>query len=209
MARFSYLVFIASLFGLFAQASSAADKCSYAIDTKNSVIEATGYKFTEKKAVGAKILGVTFGDTKSVPSGDSVQALFEGLVVNVDLMTLDSGNGIRDNNLREHLLSYLKGEAVAKVSVKTYKNQKMQTVMNLNGVDKDVTFKVEEKTDAKGAAITATSSIEGADFLMGKGLAALAKRCKSLHTGSDGKAKTWSDFGLKVSVKLLKTCSPS
>ena len=43
----------------FHQARGEGQNCIYTFDIPNSVVEGTGYKFTEKKGVTAKFPGVT------------------------------------------------------------------------------------------------------------------------------------------------------
>lgn len=186
------------LFTSLAQAKGKA--CEYQFDVANSVVEGTGFKYTEKTGVTARFTGFKLNKTEKV---SSEKALLEGLKVTVDLMTLNSGNGLRDKNMRETLFSNILGDSVAKVSVKKVTDKKIETELVLNEKTQPVIF--DYKVD-KGLMV-ATGSFDAAKLAMGEQIAALKKRCGSLHTGSDGKSVTWTTFDLKVTAKINKTCS--
>ena len=62
------------------------------------------------------------------------------------------------------------------------------------------------KYQKKEEVITATGEIDLIEFAMGEQIAALKKRCGSLHTGADDKSVTWTTFDLKLTAKLKKHC---
>jgi polyisoprenoid-binding protein YceI len=189
------------VFSIFLSLSAFADqsKCTYEFDVANSRVEGTGYKFTDKVGVKAVFPGVKLNKTEKK---DSAKALLNDLMVTVDLMSIDSGNALRDKNMRETLFAGILGDSVAHVSVKKLTDKKMTAELKINEKTKMIDFDYE----IKGEKISAKGVFDAVDFALGSQLAALKKRCGSLHTGSDGKSVTWSDFNLEVTAALKKVC---
>ena len=173
--------------------------CSYQLDTDKATVEATGYKFTEKLAVAGQFTG--FSVNKNELQAKALD-LLQGLVVTVDLLTLDSGNSLRNKNMRETLFANIIGDSKAIVTVKVVKEKTLETELSLNDKVMPVSF---DYTISKGL-IQATGVVDLAKFAMGEQITALRKRCSSLHTGADGKSVTWTDFTLKVTAPLKQTC---
>ena len=117
-------------------------------------------------------------------------------------MTLDSGNTIRDKNMRETLFAGVLGDSVATVSVKKVSDKKISAEFKINEKTQNIDFDYSLKNDV----MTATGKFDAMKFALGDQIAALKKRCGSLHTGSDGKSVTWTEFDLKVTAKLKKNC---
>lgn len=181
------------------QAQAKKQACTYEFDKENSKVEGTGYKYTEKAGVAGHFPGFKLNKLEKKAS---VEELLNGLVVMVDLVTLDSGNALRDKNMRETLFTGILGDSVATVTVKKVSKDKIETEMKLNEKTQGITFDYK----VKGDTLTATGIFDSVKYALGDQLAALKKRCGSLHTGSDGKSVTWSDFALKVTAKLKKVC---
>ena len=179
--------------------SLQAKECTYEFDLDKSLVQGTGFKFTEKK-------GVTGSFTKfslnKVEKKKSIKELLDGLVVTVDLMSLETGDMLRDQNLREAFFSTVIGNAEAKVEVKKVTDKKIEAVLNLNGKSQPISFDyklVKDTIEAKG-------SFDALQFALNDGIDGLKKRCGSLHTGTDGKSKTWTDFDISVKALTVKSC---
>ena len=171
-------------------------RCKISFDASRSKIEGTGYKFTEKAGVTASFPKFTVSEAH----GSSLSGLLDDLVVTVDLLSVDSKNAARDQNLRNSLFMGLTDESRVKVVVKDVSGSKLKTQMTLNGVTRDVDF---QWTENNGMLI-AEGRIDILDFSMNPAFTALQKLCNKLHVGKDGKSKTWSDFALKVSATLVR-----
>lgn len=185
---------------LIVSVAGAKEKvCTYEFDVENSKVEGTGYKFTEKTGVTGQFGGVKLNKSEKK---EKAEDLLNGLEVTVDLMTLDSGNALRDRNLRETLFAGILGDSVAKVSVTKVEKNKIEADLKINEKSQKITFdyKMDKET------MTATGKFDAVKFALGDQMAALKKRCGSLHTGSDGKSVTWTEFALSVKAKLKKVC---
>lgn len=176
-----------------------AAECTYEFDMEKSEVSGTGFKFTEKKAVKAKFLNFSLNKNEKKAS---VKELLEGLQVTVDLMALDSGDALRDKNLRETFFAAIIGNAEAKVEVKKVNKKTLDTILHLNDKSLPLIFQY----SIKGGIIEATSSFDALTFAMGDSVDALKKRCGSLHTGEDGVSKTWTEFDLAVKGVSKKVC---
>ena len=176
-----------------------AKTCTYEFDKDNSVVEGTGFKFTEKTGVTAKFKQF---DLNKADKKSSAKELLDGLSVTVSLMSIDSGNALRDKNMRETLFANLIGDSQAVVEVTKVKAKEIETLLHLNDKKLPITFSYTMK---KGM-IEAQGSFDAINFAMNEAIASLKKRCKSLHTGKDGKSVTWSDFNLSVKAAVKKVC---
>ena len=192
-------MFLLSLFLLFS-GNAFAEDCTYQFDIKNSLVQGTGYKFTDKQGVTAKFKSFKLNRNKRQKS---VEDLIRGLVVTVNLKTLDSGDPLRDRNILETLFAKLVGGATATVSVKSLTDKSIQTELKINNKSQ----KVEFDYSVQGDVLTARGRFDSLQYAFGKPIESLKKRCGPLHVGKDGKSVTWTDFGLSVKAKILKTCA--
>lgn len=197
--KYLALVLLVSLFAFQSHSKTPKKACDYSFDVENSVVEGTGFKYTEKTGVTGKFTGFKLNKTESKKSPKD---LLNDLVVTVELMKLDSGNTIRDKNMRETLFAGILGDSVATVTVKKVMDKKISAEIKIN----EKTQMVDFDYSTNGQVMTATGVFDAMKFALGDQIAALKKRCGSLHTGSDGKSVTWTDFALKVTAKLKETC---
>ncbi len=193
----SILTFSLILFSTLAFGKNQS--CTYEFDVENSKVEGTGYKFTEKTGVTASFPGF---ELNKQSKAESPKALLDGLVVTVNLVTIDSGNALRDKNMRETLLTGILGDSVATVTVKKVTDKSIETEFKIN----EKTQKIDFKYSLKDSIMTAKGSFDVLKFAMGEQVAALKKRCGSLHTGADGKSVTWTEFDVAVTAMIKKNC---
>lgn len=200
------ILFLAYMFfgAFFGIATAHAKNCTYNLDLENTVLEGTGYKFTEKLGVAAKFPGFKLSHPeKKQPQGPNLREAVVGQTMVVDLMTIDSGNVLRDQNLRESLFANIKGDSVASITIKKMTDSKIETEFKLNEKTKPVVFDY----TVKGDVLSAKGKIDALDFGMSDSMNALKKMCGALHTGSDGKSVTWSEFGLSLTAKFTEKCN--
>ncbi len=193
----NYLIALVCLFTF--NMAHAQPSCSYTFDVDSAKVEGTGFKYTEKVGVKGLFPGFKLSKNEKAPS---VQKLLEGLVVTVDLVTLDSGNALRDKNMRETLFSGIVGDSVATVEVLSVTADSIETTLKINEKSEKVIFNYLIKNNV----VVAKGQFDAVKFALGDQIAALKKRCGSLHTGSDGKSVTWTDFDLIVTAPLKKVC---
>jgi polyisoprenoid-binding protein YceI len=178
----------------------AKENCTYKFHTDQSNIKVTGFKFTEKTGVSGSIKGFTLNKNESLKEP---KELLKDLVVTVDLMTLDTGNALRDNNLRETLFAEILNDSKATVTVKNVTETKIETELLLNGKTQPISF---DYKFLKDGSIEAKGVFDAMKFALESQISSMKKRCGSLHTGSDGKSVTWTEFDLLIDAKIKQKC---
>ena len=180
----------------------SARTCTYAIAEDSTKLEWKGYKFSEKTGVPGTFDRISWSQNKK---SLTLKALVESISFVVDVQSINSSDKGRDQTLGTKFFSQMKNKGGIKGKIKAFDLEKGTTTATLamNGVAKDVDFRFE----AKDKLLVWTSSIHLTDhFQMAKSVAALAEACGPLHTGSDGKAVTWDEVGLKVVATYVETC---
>lgn len=193
--RLFYLFFCCFIFSLTAFSSD----CIYEFDPAHSVIQGTGYKFTEKMGVNGSFTGFKLSKNEKKKS---IRELLKDLVVTVDLTTLDSGDSMRDKNISETLFSGFSGGPVVRVSVEKVTNKTIETQLKMNNRSQGVIFNYK----IKAGVLSAKGHFDIFEYALGKQMGKFKKRCGLLHVGKDKKSVTWTNFGLSVTAKIKKTC---
>ena len=176
-----------------------AKNCTYQFEPQKSLIQGTGYKFSNKTGVTGGFSDFTINPNRPA---NSVEELLQNLVVTVNLASLSAGNPLRDKNIKETLFSKLMGGTQAIVSVKSVTSKNILTGLEVNNTSQDISFTY----SVKGNTLTAEGTFDALKYGLGKQIAAFKRRCGSQHRGSDGKKVTWTDFDLKVTASIIKIC---
>ena len=190
-----YLFFCCFIFSLTAFSSN----CTYEFDPAHSVIQGTGYKFTEKMEVNGSFTGFKLSKNEKKKS---IRELLKGLEVTVDLTTLNSGDSMRDKNISETLFSGFSGGPVVRVSVEKVTDKTIETRLKMNNRSQRVIFNYK----IKAGVLRAKGHFNILEYALGEQMGKFKKRCGLLHIGKDKKIVTWTDFGLGVTAKIKKTC---
>ena len=173
--------------------------CLYKFDPDHSVIQGIGYKFTEKTGVNGSFTGFKLNKNEKKKS---IRELLKDLVVTVDLKTLDSGDSMRDKNILETLFSGFSGGPAVTVSVEKVTDGTIETQLKMNNRSRKVMFTYE----VKAGVLKAEGNFDILEYALGEQMGKFKKRCGLFHTGKDKKSVTWTDFGLSVTAKIIKTC---
>ena len=179
---------------------SYAKQC-LSIDDSSPKLTWTGYKFTEKLGVNGTFDNIEFTQTEK--SG-SLKALLESIAFKIEVASLNTGVEYRDKKLVLFVFGHLVKPGEISGKVLSYDPGKSQAVaeIHMNGKSVKVPFKlVQEKSK-----LTLSSQIDMLSFGMQKSFANIQQECKALHTGADGKSKSWSTVGLKVEASLKSSC---
>ena len=179
--------------------NALAKKCTYQLEPQKTLIQGTGYKFSNKTGVTGKFKDVTISPNKKAKS---IKKLLQDLVVTVNLKSLSAGNPLRDKNIGETLFAKLAGGSMVKVSVQKVTGNKIATRLEINKNSQEVLFDY----SIKNGTLIAQGSFNALKYGLGEQIAAFKKRCGSQHKGKDGKKVTWLDFDLKVTAPITKTC---
>ncbi len=208
-------------------AAKPAEKCRFTMVPDSLKVEWTAYKTTQRVGVTGSFTQVDvtrLSQTKSgKPKRTNVQApgaqelaaesignLLKDLKVNVDGLTVNTGNPDRDKTLSEFFFAKMTGTTSAS---RTFSGQvtrvaddqkSLNLSLSVNGVKKDLPMDIEMLDDE----LTATGTIQITEFSGQAALKSLSEKCHDLHKGSDGVSKTWPDVMIKIKGKLNRTCTP-
>jgi len=183
--------------------AEAQTHCQFAADPAQAKLEWTAYKTTEKVGVTAGFQAIQYQFPKS---GKTVPSLLQGASASIDSLSVESGNPIRNDNLKKAFFGLLKnkGKMAAKITQVKGTDEAGSAEVSLSFNQKKKTVPM-TYTVANGV-LTAMGSIDVLDFNGSKALKALNELCYELHKGKDGVSKTWSDVALKVSLPITKNC---
>lgn len=183
----------------FTQNLMASKQCQYSVS--NPKLKWTGYKFNEKMGVSGTFDKIDF---KQPEHAKSVTELLKALTFEVDSTSINSDLPARDKKLVLFLFGALHDPGVIRGHIIQVDEKKKQVkaVLVLNKVTKEVVF----DWHAENNKHSFISKIDLLDFKMGESVQKLDAACGALHTGKDGKTKTWSEVALEVSGDFNETC---
>lgn len=178
-----------------------ASACTYTITQAKP--EWTAYKYTEKAAVGGTFNTFTLSETKAA---SSLADAMKGLSIEIDAASVESNNPARNTTIAEKYFALFAPQSIIKGNVLSVqgddKKGSIDINIDMNGVQKPYTFSYEEKE----GNLVASSVMDMMDFQLQKPFDSIHTACKTLHTGADGVAKTWTEVALRVVVTYEKQC---
>ena len=184
-----------------AEAPKVASKCSYTV--KEAKPEWTAYKYTEKSAVEGTFNTFTLSTPKTT---DSFASSLEGLSIEIDASSVESKNPERNKTIAEKYFALFAPQSAIKGNVVSAKGDEekgsIDINIDMNGMQKTYTFAYEQKE----GTVVASSVMDMMDFQLQKPFDSIHESCKTLHTGTDGVAKTWTEVALRVVVRYDKAC---
>lgn len=188
---------------MFGSLNALAEVCSFIPAFDKAEVKWTGYKFTEKAAVDGKLTKFTVNNLNQ--SAPNIKAMISFATFEIDGNSVVSGNEARDKSLKEVFFGVFKDQAKISGKVSLVDDKNITIKLKMNGVEKSVKFEYTTDNDT----LVAKSKIDLLDFSLSGAVQAINERCKALHTGKDGVAKTWSEVGLQVSLPVAKNCVKS
>ncbi len=199
------ITFLISL--LFAAQTTFAkpDHCTYRTKNKGVQVSFVGYKTTKKVGVEGKFLEVTTEGQKARSKHSLAKLL--ALPVTVNLLSVDSGNPVRDQNLKTAFFGMMSSQkAVGRLTNLKMANTGSEGTatleLTLNGVTKEYPMVLTRTQDSVSGAAT----IDTLSFGANQAFESLSKVCHDLHIGEDGISKTWSEVDIKISHSFQKNC---
>lgn len=174
--------------------------CKYVYNPESTVIGWTAFKFTEKTGVkgffdSADVLIANESDT------DLVQTL-SGATFTIPVSTINSQNPERDAKIQEHFFGTMEGTEVISGMVKSIDKDSALVDLSMNG--KTVEYTGNVTVEAEKVIFETTINLD--DFEAKSSIDALNSVCETLHTGTDGISKLWSEVEIKVETTLDKVC---
>lgn len=175
--------------------------CKKGYDIENTIIGFKAYKTTEKLGVGGVFNEFKISNTEVA---DSPEEIFAKASFHISVASLETKDPGRNDRIKEHFFGKMSNTNNIKGQVVSFNtdSNKVDISLNLNGVQKDVTFDYK----IAGDTIKVSGSINILDFDASESLAALNKVCESLHMGADGISKTWPDVSISISSVIKETC---
>ncbi len=169
---------------------------NYIVDSKNSVINWTAYKTTEKIAVKGIFKDVTV--IKSEPATNREDVL-KGLEFEIPVSSIFSNDSIRDFKLVNFFFGVMENTLSLKGKFANVENGKGIIKLNMNGISNDLPFNYEIIDDN----ITINSTMNLDNWKAQLAIESLNNVCNEKHTAADGISKTWSEVAINVQVKTV------
>jgi len=168
-------------------------------DSSSAKIIWNGFKTTDKIKVTGQFL--EFHSSRNMKEYSSLEELIEGLDFEIYTNSSESGDAVRDLNLKDYFFNKLTenftlsgtlGKVVDGVIPVTFETLLGSKTVYLNySFDNKNLVQIKGVIDIKNdlGALTAFDSIH--------------TKCEQLHTGGDGVSKTWGDVEVLIKVPII------
>lgn len=188
---------ITLLIAVFLSAAGFSQEC-VSVDTNKAELKFTGYKFSEKAGVSGTFKEINW----FAPNEQALNDVLAGSALAIQTASIDAGDPARDENIKASLFKTLmRGHTIRAVARSiSPESKKLNVDLFMGGGVRPVTLDYE----AKDGEIVLKGQVDLMELGYTKAFKALADQCRDLHTGVDGKAKTWSDVAIEVRVPYTK-----
>lgn len=173
---------------------SVATTETYQVTAKNSKVEWTGYKFTEKKGVSGVFKTI---NVLNAPKSETVMGAFNGVDFTIPASSVYSKNEIRDSKLKTLFFGMMENTELLSGSFTTEGEQIFLNI-KMNNIQK----KIPLKHTVVGRNVRLQGSLNILEFGASKAFNSIHKACELLHTGKDNISKTWEDVAIDALVVL-------
>ena len=174
-----------------------ANECIYSFSDSTIKLFWAGYKTTDK----LKVLG-SFQEIKTNHSDQkfsSIDELVNGITFSINSKSSESGDPIRDANLRDYFFNYLTDNFQIKGRVSEYNDAFITANFDVLGVDRQVKFTHSIVNNV--LKLRALISLD--DLGAYKAYNSISAKCYDLHKGADGISKTWDEVNVLIDVPLI------
>ena len=174
-----------------------ADKCIYSFSDSTIKLFWAGYKTTDK----LKVLG-SFQEIKTNHSNQkfsSIDEMVNGITFSINSKSSESGDPIRDANLRDYFFNYLTDNFQINGNVSEYNDAFITANFDVLGVDRQVKFTHSIVNNV--LKLRALISLD--DLGAYKAYNSISAKCYDLHKGPDGISKTWDEVNVLIDVPLI------
>jgi hypothetical protein len=188
-----------------AESAKPTGACSYETNPNDVLLEWTGYKTTQKVGATGKFSIFTVEGATSAPS---LPELMKGLSASLDASAVATGNPGRDATLQEFFFAKLNPPFKMKASIDRVEGDESKGTLfvkaEMNGQSHVLPMAYTGNPNA--GTIEAVGSLDILQFGAQAAYDSIHGACQSLHTGTDGVAKTWTTVDLKLTGKYQKVC---
>jgi hypothetical protein len=174
-----------------------ANECIYSFSDSTIKLFWAGYKTTDK----LKVLG-SFQEIKTNHSDQkfsSIDELVNGITFSINSKSSESGDPIRDANLRDYFFNYLTDNFQINGRVSEYNDAFITVNFDVLGVDRQVKFTHSIVNNV--LKLRALISLD--DLGAYKAYNSISAKCYDLHKGPDGISKTWDEVNVLIDVPLI------
>ncbi|TGN06447.1 YceI family protein [Leptospira ilyithenensis] len=180
----------------------AEEKCTYAYSPKQTSLEWTAFKFTEKTGIKGKFDSIQVNKTKA---GATILDSVKDLSFKIAIASINSNLPYRDEKIKKFFFGSVKNGKEFKGSFSEIKGTNTGSAkldLEFAGVKKSipVQFTIKENT------VEVAGSLDVLDFGLKSGLSRLNEECRDLHKGADGTSKLWPNVDFKIVSTLDKVC---
>ena len=143
----------------------------------------TGFKTSDKVAVGGRFTQI---ELKDVKTGNSPEEVLEGVAFSIPVSSLFTDNPDRDSKLKTIFFGTMKNTELLS-GILNFRNNQLFMTLSMNDVTKQIPLEYTYTDNL----FSMKTTINLNDFGGGTALAAINKACYELHKGPDGVSKTW------------------
>jgi len=167
---------------------------NYIIDTKNSVVNWTAYKTTEKIPVKGIFKEVIITNKKPA---EKPADLINGLEFEIPISSIFSNDSIRDYKLVNYFFGIMKNTLNLKGTINAGTDGKGIINITMNGENMPFTYEIQ----GQNIDIKAVMNLD--NWKAQAAIEALNSVCNEKHKAADGISKTWSDVALDIKIKTI------
>ena len=170
---------------------------TYSVDAKNSTVQWTAYKTTDKLPVKGTFTEINI--TNANQGNSSAEAL-EGLTFEIPVSSIFSKDTIRDAKLNKFFFAIMDNTMSLKGSFSVKDDANGNIALTMNGMTKDLPFTYEMSKDT----ILIDTKMDLNIWQAQNAVESLHQACLALHTGPDGVSKTWDEVGITAKILTSK-----
>lgn len=174
------------------------DNCVYSFSDSTIKLFWAGYKTTDKLKVLGSFQEITTNHSDQKFS--SIEDLVNGISFSINSKSSESGDPIRDANLRDYFFNYLTDNFQINGRFSEYNDALITANIDVLGVNRQVKFSHSIVNNVlKMRALISLDEL-GAN----KAFSSISDKCYELHKGADGVSKTWDEVNVLIDVPLIK-----
>ena len=175
-----------------------SDTCIYSFSDSTIKLFWAGYKTTDKLKVLGSFPEITTNHADQKFS--SIEDLVNGITFSINSKSSESGDPIRDANLRDYFFNYLTDNFQINGHVSEYTDAFITANIDVLGMERQVKF-----THSIVNNILKLRALISLDELGAtKAFNSIAEKCYDLHKGPDGISKTWDEVNVLIDVPFIK-----
>ena len=170
---------------------------NFIVDAKNSKINWTAYKTTDKLPVKGVFDEVTL--LMNDPAQNK-EDLLKGLEFEIPVGSINSNDSIRDFKLVKFFFEAMENTLSLKGKFTQVENGKGIIDLNMNGISSELPFNYQINDDI--ISINSTMNLD--NWKAQLAIESLNKVCNEKHKAADGISKTWNEVAIMVEIKTIQ-----